>query len=221
MGKHGGRTHSQQRNASHLGTCGVTQEGHEGNCASGNKGSWSAARLGLLTLKACADKSRGCARCTFVSFSATQDDCSWFQRCDLSSLLQLKPPWDRDFLSVHARLFLSAERNSDVFQSSWRSAITLNATTAPGVCASTLPGQEGNCDMDSLGTRRLGGAVNTIQDCLHACHRCPRCAYISFSSQRGECAWFAHCDLQDLRRPFPGQGDAVTVRVRKRPAEIP
>ena len=40
--------------------------------------------------------------------------------------------------------------------------------------------------------------------CHRACLECPRCKYISFSEQWGDCSWFHVCDLSQLRSDVPG-----------------
>ena len=68
----------------HGGTCEQTDVG--GDCESGTLGAWDMRRG---SLEQCARRCRACARCAFVSFSATNGDCSWFAQCDLSALTTL------------------------------------------------------------------------------------------------------------------------------------
>ena len=53
----------------------------EGDCSSGQKGSWQADKHGISSLNECAIRCLRCARCRFVSYSSQQNDCGWFQRC--------------------------------------------------------------------------------------------------------------------------------------------
>ena len=46
--------------------------------------------------------------------------------------------------------------------------------------------------------------VSLQTSCLRACLECPRCKYISFSEQWGDCSWFHVCDLSQLRSDVPG-----------------
>ena len=70
------------------GYCARTGDGFDGLCSSGNKGAWAlqkvtnegTARAACVAL--CAD----CARCSFISYSAKEMDCSWFASCRLDRL---------------------------------------------------------------------------------------------------------------------------------------
>ena len=53
----------------------------EGDCSRGDAGAWETRKHALTSLQACVAKCRGCARCTVVSFSRLQHDCSWYHRC--------------------------------------------------------------------------------------------------------------------------------------------
>ena len=75
----------------HRGACGVTKAGEGGHCGepgSAGKGSWTA-----RSAEACARLCEGCGECKVVSFSPTDHDCSWFQRCELSKLQKSPHSW--------------------------------------------------------------------------------------------------------------------------------
>jgi hypothetical protein len=63
------------------GTCSLTEFGPS-NCIDGTKGAWEAAR----SLESCVALCHCCAQCHYVSFSADQNDCSWFRQCDEHAL---------------------------------------------------------------------------------------------------------------------------------------
>lgn len=75
------------------GHCGPTNEGEEGHCNTGDRGSL---RLfdrtfnltdELSCVRFCTEK---CARCKYVSFSARGKDCSWYNEC---KTLEREPAW--------------------------------------------------------------------------------------------------------------------------------
>ena len=92
----------------------------------------------------------------------------------------------------------------------------------PGVCAVLPAGKGPPAELDACergnegsfnaneGGARLGRAGATSQgraaqwhagvaSCIHKCTRCSRCRYLSISRLQSKCAWFAHCNLSDLR----------------------
>jgi hypothetical protein len=58
------------------GYCEVTSE--VGDCERDTKGSWGA----VSSLEGCVARCRACERCSYVSYSARFDDCSWFTTCN-------------------------------------------------------------------------------------------------------------------------------------------
>lgn len=64
------------------GYCGITPDS-EGDCATGDAGSWHALARRARSLKRCAALCEGCPRCHYVSLSLKNDDCSWFHSCAL------------------------------------------------------------------------------------------------------------------------------------------
>lgn len=78
----------------HSGYCSVTEDGNVGDCANGDKGSWtmptppSLVSLGRRSWQWCLERCVSCKRCTFVSSSTALRDCSWFasDTCDLAGL---------------------------------------------------------------------------------------------------------------------------------------
>ena len=83
----------------HVGHCGPTQEGEEGDCLTGNNGNLPFGPgappnpMGILTevdcVRMCAER---CARCNYVSISERGHDCSWYHSCDLNALA-MEPRW--------------------------------------------------------------------------------------------------------------------------------
>jgi hypothetical protein len=64
-----------------------------------------------------------------------------------------------------------------------------------------------DCKRDDSGVfEPFGGEIghnNTLveAECIKRCRNCSRCRFVSWSSQEaGICAWYAHCDLSDLRQ---------------------
>jgi hypothetical protein len=80
----------------------------------------------------------------------------------------------------------------------------------------------GNCTVGDSGVF-LG--PDSLPSCVDACTRCARCALVSWSRTqdhgRGDCSWYAACDLGDLRRPPAQALDYVTKRVKAEPAPLP
>lgn len=98
----------------HMGSCGATKDGAEGDCANGDRGSWplngtATVTAGLhlaakssrqraaaeskawdLAVSQCAARCQSCSRCAFVSISVRHRACMWFREtaCDLEHLLQ-------------------------------------------------------------------------------------------------------------------------------------
>lgn len=60
------------------GLCAPTNYDESGQCHSGPSGAFK-----LSTLKACERRCAQCSACNFISFSAAQNDCSWYSECDL------------------------------------------------------------------------------------------------------------------------------------------
>ena len=63
------------------GHCGVTTASRQ-SCAhvSQSSGAWKAANL-----RACLRRCASCPRCSVVSYSSRDSDCSWYVRCDVST----------------------------------------------------------------------------------------------------------------------------------------
>ena len=94
------------------GFCEVTEG--EGDCAKGNKGAWEMGQAGMVSealvagASACVRRCEACHRCRFVSFSQSQEDCSWFHDC--KRLPDLKVPDFLDtFRTVQVRDLVSGE----------------------------------------------------------------------------------------------------------------
>ena len=75
------RSESQPSMKRH-GHCGFTPDGNAGDCLAGWSGMWSARNISVNDLAGCARHCNlTCPRCQFVSFSALDDDCSWYRMC--------------------------------------------------------------------------------------------------------------------------------------------
>ena len=70
------------------GYCEVTQPGEGKDCLPHDtKGAFVRLWGGSdISQESCVERCRACAQCRFVSFSASQGDCSWFSSCQLSKL---------------------------------------------------------------------------------------------------------------------------------------
>lgn len=210
------------------GFCAITDGA--GDCATGSSGSWSGAR----NLSACAGLCERCARCRFVSFSPSLNDCSWYAVCPrLSSAarglrgsgLGAKPATrllqePRGFTTVG----VPAGREALHPPPRWRSAsAALPDRAARGYCSVTVG--QGDCALGDSGVLAMGGsgrvgAVSTFHQCRVRCVACARCAVVSFSEANADCSWYAACDLADLRRPPREAPDYVSMRIREAPPPV-
>ena len=78
-------------NASLVGFCGVTNEGVEGDCnARQSKGSWNTRHHRIRSFSDCVGRCVMCRRCSYVTYSPDNDDCSWYthRECNLKALGQ-------------------------------------------------------------------------------------------------------------------------------------
>ena len=77
------------------GMCGYTWR--HGDCEREDFGSWS----GVRHLAGCRRRCLSCARCAYVSYSASTNDCSWFSNtsCDLAD--PRRPPPGMSYVSLH------------------------------------------------------------------------------------------------------------------------
>lgn len=78
----------------------------------------------------------------------------------------------------------------------------------PGFCHALWPMQRNvseaqygtrspsDCERDDSGLLPYDGSATL---CAVRCLACARCRYVSYSSDAGICAWYSHCDLQQLR----------------------
>ena len=51
-----------------------------------DRGAWDARKYRLRSLRDCAALCRTCVHCVYVSFNLANNDCSWYQNCDLDEL---------------------------------------------------------------------------------------------------------------------------------------
>ena len=90
-----------------LGHCGGTDQGEEGHCLKGDKGSLPFGPKAVnafvegMTMKAfqirdelaCVTFCAACPRCRYVSVSTKGGDCSWYRECPYETGLQREPRW--------------------------------------------------------------------------------------------------------------------------------
>ena len=91
----------------HAGYCAPLGRGSgrgRSNCSSTLEGSWSAKANNITSVAACVAKCQGCPNCRYISFSRAKshDDCSWYQRCDLSALIP-PPTTGLDYSTVQVK----------------------------------------------------------------------------------------------------------------------
>ena len=48
--------------------------------------------------------------------------------------------------------------------------------------------------------RETGDLKAAAEECLRRCAGCAQCKYISVATERGDCSWFASCDMSKLKR---------------------
>lgn len=67
------------------GTCGSTNFG--GSCDVAARGAFNSTAEGIKTLQDCVAKVSSCKYGNYASFSASNQDCSWYEVCDMSDLM--------------------------------------------------------------------------------------------------------------------------------------
>ena len=73
--------------AARHGFCGVTNDGVEGDCArQGSKGSWANGVHRIRGMDDCVGRCVACDGCRYVTYSAENEDCSWYWSCDVGRL---------------------------------------------------------------------------------------------------------------------------------------
>jgi len=70
------------------GTCGVTGYGKQ--CSAAASGAYNTTIEGIRTLDDCKAKVAACANGNYVSFSLSNEDCSWYAHCDMDSLTTVR-----------------------------------------------------------------------------------------------------------------------------------
>jgi hypothetical protein len=154
-----------------------------------------------------------CKKCSYVSVSFQDGDCSWFESCSMSRLQQSG--------SGHTTLRVRKADASGGLRPeilSWLAEQAANATTherQPGVgyCSITISAEKNDCVSGELGFWKAEPGA-TLRTCTRRCRDCARCAYVSFSAAANDCSWYAACDLADLRRPPAAAPDYVSTRVK-------
>ena len=71
-----------------------------------------------------------------------------------------------------------------------------------GYCAATRFGAN-KCQRGSSGAWPLRETTDlkaAAEECLRRCAGCARCKYVSVATERGDCSWFASCDMSRLKR---------------------
>lgn len=123
-------------------------------CLSTTKGAWRAKEAGVFDLHGCANLCRRCDNCRWVSYSPSQGDCSWFQRCDPSNL-SMESVTDFTTMHVHgANLDTALAALPTVYHQSLPCSIT-QVPSDPGVACAVGPAQP--CWMRTSYTFHLNG----------------------------------------------------------------
>ena len=69
------------------GLCAAVCKGEEGNCSSGDLGTYRpVTEYGIRSLADCHAACRRCPRCRFVSWSVRRKECAWFRSCDINAM---------------------------------------------------------------------------------------------------------------------------------------
>lgn len=169
------------------GSCGATQDGDQGDCASGDRGSFGAVpSMRALQLPAADNKPdprwsnataeclrlcRGCARCSFVSISVAWRDCSWYHAC--GGCLAVPPQAPPGFRSLpvgpHARRSESSPSDRSCWPSSFggaaAGAVVGAAGAAVGACGAYTPGRFTSRPLASL-RALLGPPLPSLRELL-------------------------------------------------------
>ena len=90
----------------HAGYCSPTAASRRpSDCEHAAKGAWPLQQLGSAnrSLAGCAVACHACRRCRYVSFSAENAECAWYQECDLTDLRQAPPGAGHDYQTVQVR----------------------------------------------------------------------------------------------------------------------
>ena len=75
-----------------------------------------------------------------------------------------------------------------------------------GYCAATRFGAN-SCQHGSSGAwllREMTDVKAASTECLRWCAGCAQCRYVSVATERGDCSWFASCDMSQLKRDVSG-----------------
>ena len=146
------------------GFCGVTSFGT--GCSPGaTSGAWHARAQHIDSLADCAARCLACDGCSFVSFSAQRDDCSWFRHCRLGAL-RTDTEGGQSFRSVRVR-WLGNATASAAAAAHWQSLTTRPVMVGRG--SPWLPAPMAAC-MAADGTnaaaqRGVGAAAPSVGYC--------------------------------------------------------
>ena len=185
------------------GFCGLTEEGSEGTCNLGERGSFGGTRLNLLlgsgnrtqAALACLQRCARCKRCRFVSLKmGRHPDCSWYSSCDLKRLVR-RPA---GFLSGAAP-WQTAELATSTAPS-WLSQCSRNAATCSRLPPKRIPG--GGCSTEDLAAFQRGYAVAVHQARLRQWATCNTEANRSLG---GATVLGTQADVSDFARYKDGQ----------------
>ena len=187
------------------GFCAETVDGDNGDCETGDRGSWMAAASSVRTIDECASMCAGCRRCNYVSFSLALNDCSWHHTCRLDGLRTDVSGFESTAVPA------AVKRNGTARGWSRVPRPPLQTSSVPGLCGITW--RAGDCDAGSSGT--ASNRIGSLAECEAFCRdRCGRCAFVSFSRMARDCSWFSRCDLDNLRRPPPMFPDYLTSQLK-------
>jgi hypothetical protein len=144
------------------GFCGLTEEGSEGTCHLGERGSFGGTRLNLLLRSAngtqaalaCLQRCARCKRCRFVSLNrGRHPDCSWYSSCDLKRL-ERRPA---GFLSGAAPWQIAGLATNTA--PSWLSQCPRNAATCSRRALPEKIPAAGGCSTDDLAAFQRSYAI--------------------------------------------------------------
>ena len=203
------------------GYCAATEG--EGDCARGDKGSFglpvvpNAHWSWRPAIAFCLARCSACARCSYVTVSLADHDCSWYHTCDLSHLHT-----DLGQKRFHsggvprrrlANVNLTAElprpqgafteeelvaQTYELQQPATRRALHrwIDHSIEGRACGPTTTDDEGDCEGGDRGVFELQPCESrapaaALANCLARCAHCSRCRYISLSPS--ECEWFHEC----------------------------
>lgn len=208
------------------GYCAATSVGPS-DCEHADKGSWPLAHPDMAfqwtwrpALLHCLARCQNCRRCSFVTVSVVDKDCSWYHECNLQNLHQdlgkgrfksgralhrmanlslAQPPTTGSF--TEAALVATTQ---ELEQPDVRNALHAWRThSRRGTCGVTQRLDEGDCVAGDSGCWELSACEartwrTGLAHCLARCAACARCSFVSVKlGPEAECSWFSSCDAFD------------------------